>query len=268
MIKHVYIHYPQTVQGTFQANEIKQQASTYPVQFVDQANQADIIISLGDDGQFLHTVRETGFSQSALYIGAAQELHFGQYATIHYADLGNLWSDILNEETYEAFDLLEVSIDNGKTHYCLNEFSMRSSIIKTIAIDVFIDQKLFEHYQGDGLIISTPTGSTAYNKSVGGALVEPTLTCMQLTKIAPLTNVNFNLLHSPTILSKKRTVRLEVIQDGNDYPIVGLDNEAYPISLIREVDVKLSERQLHYFKPPGLDYIEQISGMFINNGTL
>ncbi len=256
------------MQGTFQANEIKQQASNHPVQFVDQANRADIIISLGNDGQFLHTIRETGFSKSALYIGATQDLNFGLYATIHYADLGKQWPNILNKEMHHTFDLLEVSIDNGKPHFCLNEFSMRSSIIKTIAIDVFIDQKLFEHYHGDGLIISTPTGSTAYNKSVGGAIVEPALTCMQLTKIAPLTNANFNLLHSPTILSEKRTVKLEVIQDGNDYPIIGLDNEAYPISLIREVNVKISDRQLHYFRPSGLDYINQISDMFIHNKML
>lgn len=54
--------------------------------------------------------------------------------------------------------------------------------------DVYIKEELFERFRGDGLAISTPTGSTAYNKSVGGAVVHPSINAMQLAEIASLNN--------------------------------------------------------------------------------
>src|SRR5699024_10581233 len=102
-----------------------------------------------------------------------------------------------------------------------------SAIIKTIALDVYIDDLYFETFRGDGLIISTPTGSTGYNKSTRGAVIDPKIPCYQVSELASLNNNRYRTLGSSFILSKNRTLTLEVVQDGNNFPIIGLDNEAY-----------------------------------------
>ena len=58
----------------------------------------------------------------------------------------------------------------------------------------FINENHFETFRGDGMIISTPTGSTAYNKSVSGAVVDPLIPCMQVSELASLNNNNYRTL--------------------------------------------------------------------------
>lgn len=67
--------------------------------------------------------------------------------------------------------------------------------------DVFIKDELFERFRGDGLSISTPTGSTAYNKSIGGAVLHPSINAFQLTEIASLNNRVFRTLGSPIVIA-------------------------------------------------------------------
>ena len=140
------------------------------------------------------------------------------------------------------YPLIEVKIDNHQPFYCLNEFSIRSNIIRTFVLDVIIDDKLFETFLGDGLIISTPTGSTAYNKSVNGAVVDPLLRCFQVTELASVNNNKYRTLGSSFIMSGERKLQLKVHQDGNVFPLVAADNEALGIRQVESVEIRLSDK--------------------------
>ena len=69
--------------------------------------------------------------------------------------------------------------------------------------DVIINHVKFESFRGDGISVSTPTGSTAYNKSLGGAVLHPTIEALQLTEISSLNNRVFRTLGSSIIIPKK-----------------------------------------------------------------
>ena len=76
---------------------------------------------------------------------------------------------------------MSATYDDGEIErrVALNESTLRN-IVKTMVCDVYINNQLFERFRGDGLVISTPTGSTAYNKSVGGAILDPRIIGFQL----------------------------------------------------------------------------------------
>ncbi len=133
------------------------------------------------------------------------------------------------------YPTIYVTVNDSTSFYCLNECTIRSSIIKTFVMDVFIDNLHFETFRGDGMIIATPTGSTAYNKSVNGAVVDPMLPCFQVSELASLNNNRYRTLGSSFILSGNRKLTLKVVQDGNDYPIIGMDNEALSIQHIEKL---------------------------------
>ena len=76
--------------------------------------------------------------------------------------------------------------------------------------DVVINGVHFERFRGDGLTVSTPTGSTAYNKSLGGAVLHPTIEALQLTEIASLNNRVYRTLGSSIIVPKR--IRLNSFQ--------------------------------------------------------
>ena len=75
--------------------------------------------------------------------------------------------------------------------------------------DVYIKDELFESFRGDGLCISTPTGSTAYNKSVGGAVLNPRFNAVQMAEIASINNLVFRTLGSPLIIPADEWIRIE-----------------------------------------------------------
>ena len=159
--------------------------------------------------------------------------------------------------------MLEVKIDDLATFKCLNECSIRSSIIKTFAIDVFIDDLHFETFRGDGMLIATPTGSTGYNKSVNGAVVDPMLPCIQVSELASLNNNLYRTLGSSFILSEKRKLTLKIVQDGNDYPVIGMDNEALSVRNVLKLEYSLSDQPIKTVKLKDNSFWEKVKRSFL-----
>lgn len=226
--------------------------------------KADVIVSMGGDGAFLQAVRQTGFRQDCLYVGVTHVKDTALYCDFNIDNFDNMLQAMLNEDLkVRQFPVINVEINDEITFYCLNEVSVRSTIIKTIVIDVFIDDLLFETFRGDGLIIATPTGSTAYNKSTSGAVIDPLIPCFQVTELASLNNNTYRTLGSSFVLNKNRHLRLEIVQDGNTYPIIGLDNEAYPIRNIQSVSVSLSNRVVKTVRLKDNSYWDRVKRTFL-----
>ncbi|WP_208585867.1 NAD kinase [Gracilibacillus suaedae] len=233
-------------------------------QIVEEAKEANIIISVGGDGEFLQAVRHTNFRQDCLYVGITQADESGLYCDFNIDQYGEMVESMKNNSIeVRRFPIIDVTINGQSTFHCLNEAAIRSAIIKTIVIDVFIDDNHFERFRGDGLIVATPTGSTGYNKSTSGAVIDPKIPCLQVTELASLNNNRYRTLGSSFVLNQDRTLRLEVIQDGNDYPIVGLDNEAYSIRNIQTLTIQLSDKRIKTVKLKNNSFWDRVQRTFL-----
>ncbi|MFD1038146.1 NAD kinase [Virgibacillus byunsanensis] len=231
---------------------------------VDRSQDANIIMSVGGDGVFLQAVRKTGFRQDCLYTGLTRSDELGLYCDFN---LDN-FSEMLHQMEYEEmevrrFPVINVQVNDEISFECLNEVSIRSTIIKTIAMNVYIDNNHFETFRGDGLIVATPTGSTGYNKSVQGAVIDPKIPCLQVSELASLNNNRYRTLGSSFVLNKDRKLTLDIIQDGNDYPVVGLDNEAYSIRNIKNITVSLSDKVIKTVKLKDNSYWDRVKRTFL-----
>ncbi|GGE77207.1 NAD kinase [Priestia taiwanensis] len=242
----------------------------YDFTIVEHPEDANIIVSVGGDGAFLQAIRKTGFREDCLYAGITTDKQTSLYCDFHIEDNAD---GILHELTTNAsedreievrkYPTIEVMLDDHSSFRCLNECSVRSSIIKTFVIDVFVDDLHFETFRGDGLVISTPTGSTAYNKSLNGAVVDPQLPCFQVSEVASLNNNTYRTLGSSFILSGNRILTLKVQQDGNDYPIIGMDNEAIAIRHTKDIRIRLSEKPIKTIKLKNNSYWEKVKRTFL-----
>lgn len=216
---------------------------------VDHPDDANIIASIGGDGAFLQAVRKTNFRQDAIYVGIATKDKKYLYVDFHIDDTEDLRRAVLNETTeVRRYPILEVNINDEMTYHCLNDFYIKSSIIKSFGIDVYIDDLHFESFKGDGLLVATPTGSAGYSKSLGGALIDPIISGMQMNEIASFNNNNFRTIGSPLLLSEFRTLYFR--PDGRDiiYPIIGLDNEAMSVQQIDFISIKMSDKRIKTLK--------------------
>lgn len=180
---------------------------------------------IGGDGTFLNAVHLSNFS-SIPFIGINTG-HLGFYQEIE-VDMLEEFVDALKKHQYkiEELTLLQSKINN-KSINAINEVVVKSKKNQIIRLKVFIDGNFIEAYSGDGLIISTPHGSTAYNLSANGAILHQSLNGFQLTPIAPVySNLNKSL-KCPVVLPNDATIEISVSKRDNYHTIFIFDGREF-----------------------------------------
>lgn len=151
---------------------------------------ADIAISMGGDGTFLRTARMIGSREVPVLGINTGHLGFLANYTLDEADtlIGMLLSGSGSIERRMMLEVESESIPPDIQPYALNEVAiLKDDTSSMISARIMIDGIFLAEYLADGLTVSTPTGSTGYNLSAGGPIIQPTLECLCISPIAPHT---------------------------------------------------------------------------------
>ncbi|MHC5251895.1 NAD kinase [Listeria kieliensis] len=247
------------------AKDLKKLAVDYGYKLTEDYTKATVIISIGGDGAFLKSVRETHFRQDCLYAGIALTEQLGQYCDFHIHQLEEIMKAASDERwLVRRYPTIHGTVNNTKAFYVLNEFNIRSSIIRTLTMDIFINERHFETFRGDGMVIATPTGSTAYNKSVNGAIIDPLLPSMQVSELASLNNNRFRTLGSSFVLSPKRKLHIKIGSDeNNEFPLIGMDSEALSIQHVHDIHLEVGDRFINIIKLPDNSFWDKVKRNFL-----
>jgi NAD+ kinase len=152
------------------------------------ALDCNIILAFGGDGTFLSTARAIGASNVPILGINLGRMGFLAEVTVDEIHKG--LEDILDEK-YTILERMVIEAvihqkDLSRTFFALNDIVIdRGGFSRVFRVDVFIDQALLNTYLGDGIIIATPTGSTAYSLSAHGPIVDPTVNCLIISPICP-----------------------------------------------------------------------------------
>ena len=154
---------------------------------------ADIILVIGGDGSFIHAAKDAAIHKKPVLCINAGNLAF--LAGLEGNELGLIENLITGEYTSDKRMMLEIILKENDNErllgYCLNDIAIaRFGDIKLIDLDVYCNGKKINSYRGDGVVISTPTGSTAYSLSAGGPVIDPNLRCITLTPICAHSPLN------------------------------------------------------------------------------
>ncbi|MGE7600874.1 NAD kinase [Peribacillus sp. NPDC097675] len=262
--RNIYFFHVQNDEMTQHVKRLAELAKQYSFEIVEDFSKANIIVSIGDDGTFLQAVRKTGFQDDCLYAGISTTGNLNMYCDFHMEDVNSMIVAMTNEQIeVRKYPVIDIQLDDQPFFHSLNELSIRTSVIKTFIMDIFIDQIHFETLRGDGIVVATPTGSTAYNKSVNGAVVDPLLPCFQVSELASINNNTYRTLGSSFILSGERTLAVHLAQNGPSYPIIGLDNEALSIRNVEKIKVRLSKKVIKTVKLKNNSYWEKVKRTFL-----
>lgn len=178
----------------------------------DNPNEADIICSIGGDGTFLESSR---LSKGCPIIGINCGT-LGYLTDVNPEDIHKAMQDLLNKKFYiEERMMLEGEIirEDGeiiKIAPALNDIAISKNTFGIVRFDTIVDGKLINSYSADGIIVCTPTGSTAYNLSCGGPIVDPTAQIITITPIAPHT-----VLNRSVVLSNNSIVEIKITELRN-----------------------------------------------------
>lgn len=221
------------------------------ISFDELCVKADFLVSLGGDGTLLSLVRKSyGYHKPVLGINAGT---LGFLADVRISEVGKFLDDLqIGEYRIDHRMMIDAYIqtaDGRKKFYAFNDVVItRPSISHMVKIDASINGEWFNTYRGDGLIISTPTGATAYNLAAGGPLVYPLTKAFIMTPIAA-----HSLTQRPLVLPSNFTIdfssphdRVIVMADGQD----DYEMQAGEVLVINsaQVDAKLlHKKERNYF---------------------
>lgn len=215
----------------------------------------DLIVVLGGDGTMISTARLTG-KKETLVLG------------INYGSLGYL-TEFRIEEMFPALEeilkgnyevdsrvMLEVKhfrdgemLDSGRV---LNDVVINKAVLaRIIEIEVSLNDLFVNSFRADGLIISTPTGSTAYNLSAGGPIVYPSMNAMVLTPICP-----FTLTNRPIVIPDSAEINLK-LKNQSDGVVLTLDGQiGYQMQIGDCVSIRKSATSFNLVQPPNRNYFD------------
>ena len=220
-----------------------------------QKIDADMIVVLGGDGTMIATARMVADSD-VLVLG------------INYGGLGYL-TDFRIEEMYSAIEsilagdyevdqrvMLDVEHRRGDgivgSGRVLNDVVInKAALARIIEIEVTLNSLFVNAFRSDGLIVSTPTGSTAYNLSAGGPIIYPSMNAVVLTPICP-----FTLTNRPIVVPDRAEIELKLI-DGNEGVVLTLDGQTgFDMKGGDAVRIRKSETSLNLLHPPNRNYFD------------
>jgi NAD+ kinase len=219
------------------------------------AEESDLLLVLGGDGTILATAREA--TPRGIPI-----------LPINMGSLGFLTS-FTGEELYPALEavlegrttvdervLLQVERvhnDEVLTHqWVLNEAVVhKGTLARMIELELYIDGSFVCRYRADGLIVATPTGSTAYSMSAGGPIVHPAVESILITPICPHT-----LSDRPVVVPDTSLIELRVA-DNSDSVFLTLDGQTgVPMAVGDRVKIGRAAERLKLIQPPNKSYFE------------
>lgn len=220
----------------------------------------EIVISVGGDGTIIYSIhRYEHVLNDVSFVG----IHTGTlgFFTDYLKDeYKQLVEDILTKQP-EIFDrhLLRISY-NGKIFHALNEMRIENSY-RSQVIDMYVNDEHMETFRGNGLCVSTPSGSTALNKSLGGAVINPSLRLMQVTEIAGIHHNAYRSLGSPLILGEEDVVRFET--DFNENAVLGIDTDIYELKDHDVIEARLSKRVAHFCNYRHISFVKRLRKSYL-----
>lgn len=238
------------------------------------SNNPQLIIAIGGDGTFLKALKEEYYNDSLLYVGINTG-HLGFLQDINIDDVDKLIDCILSNN-YKISNLSLLNIDvicknSAGTKYLmnfssLNEFVLRERDMKTLKFEVRLNNTHLETFAGDGVIVSSPTGSTAYNLSSGGAILHPSIKAFQLLPLSPLpTSAHYSNLKNSLIIPQNNILTLEPLKFFKEKTKIQIDGENYSFEDLECINITLKEKGIKSLCINEVDFCRKINEKFLNN---
>lgn len=214
-------------------------------------DKADMVFSVGGDGTFLDSVmvvRDSGIPIVGINSG-----RLGFLANISRDEIGKAIDEIL-KGNYLIEKRKMLKLESSSNHfsdfsYALNDLTIqKSDNLSMITVHVYVDDEYLASYWADGLIVATPTGSTAYSLSAGGPIAVPGSDALMITPICP-----HNLTFRPIIVSFENKIKLKVEGRSSNF-LTSMDSRSEVSSYNDEFIITKAEFTISVIKLKGHDF--------------
>ena len=267
MSKQIYIYANDSVTSKKTEKKLKQKLDNTGFTVLHQFSDcADLLVCIGGDGTFLEAIHK--FNLPQMPIIGINTGHLGFFQEIMPSQL----DDFIFNYTQGKYSIQHLSTVSIKVktpsetveHIGLNEVVIKGNSTYSIHLNISIGKSFIERFSGDGLLIATPAGSTAYNYSLGGSIVDPRLNILQVTPIAPMNTTAYRSFTSSILLPSD--LSLGVVPDmpsDNDVISVVCDGYNTDYRNIQEIEVAFSDTNVNLMRFEEYDFWTKVKNKFL-----
>ncbi|MBE6181747.1 MAG: NADH kinase [Rikenellaceae bacterium] len=223
-------------------------------QLVPPQPEGSIMICYGGDGTLLEGVYRLG--NAAIPILGINAGHLGFLTSAPSDGLDQIFGDLIaGKIRIEQRSMLQIDgtfSQRPSSLLALNEFSIQRNGAGMISVETYVDNEMVATYHGDGVIISTPTGSTAYSLSAGGPVVVPSCSCLIISPLAP-----HNLTMRPVVIPDSATISMRIHSRHAD-AFITLDNRTYSVASETSFTIKRAEKAFFLALPHNISFYDTL----------
>ena len=229
---------------------------------------AALTICIGGDGSLLRTLHAYDFP-STPFIGINTG-HLGFFQEISPDELDEFIErymkgkyEIQHLKTLHAYIQTDEESTAVQKIKGLNEIVIKSSKSNTIHLNLSIGNSLIEKFSGDGLLVSTPAGSTAYNYSLGGCIVDPRLDLLQVTPISPMNTTAYHSFTSSIILPSMLSIGVFPEEISSGGKVIVADGFEFHFEKIYGLKIFLSNSKVKLLRFEDYDFWGKVKSKFL-----
>ncbi len=227
---------------------------------------AELTVCIGGDGAFLQTMHEHNFPSMPIigintgHLGFFQEISPDRLDDFIFNYTQNRYR-LQNLTTVKA----TVKTKSGATyeHIGLNEIVIRGYHSYAVHLNISIGDSFIERFSGDGILVATPSGSTAYNYSLGGSIVDPRLNLLQVTPIAPMNTTAYRSFTSSILLPSD--LSLGVIPEKSKDTTIYIDNDGYETIYedVKNIRIEFADKIVQLLRFDTYDFWNKVKTKFL-----
>lgn len=245
--------------------ELEKKLKEYGYEVIDNDDGYDLAIAIGGDGSYLRMVKDNEFNSDIYYIGVNTGT-LGFLQEIKPDEVDSFLSK-LSQGLYkiEPVGIQETSVITklGEEHfYSLNDITVRNLNLARANLNVYINDELLEDYAGDGLLVATTVGSTAYNLSLGGSIIYSGFHTLQLTPIAPFNTSAYRSLLNSIIVPEDKIIKIVPVGDTKDL-LVSIDGDNQYYRNVEYIQTTVSEKKIKCLRMNDYNYTKIIYDKFL-----
>ncbi len=240
------------------ADKVRQRLN--PLGYQEDEEEPDTVFVVGGDGTFIYAVHQ--------YM---QQLHHVRFYGLHTGTLG-FYTDYKEDEFEEfiqtfldgkckevEYPLMKAEINN-QVVYAVNEIRIENAA-RTQVMEIYVNEEKFEVFRGTGICVSTQLGSTAYNRSLGGAVLQEGLNFIQMTEIAGIHHIKYRSLGSPIVMAPDTILRFE--SESFEGALLGVDSDVFELKDVpRIVMHQAFTTKVKMLKGKDVNYFAKLQSLF------
>lgn len=235
---------------------------------IEDRDNPQIVVSIGGDGTLLHAFHTFLHAIDQVSFVGIHTGHLGFFADWQADEIEQL-VEVMSAQPLDRnanivrYPLVKVEVtfdDNEETYFALNEVTIKG-LDGTLVAQANINDQLFEMFRGDGICVSTPSGSTAYNKSIGGAIIHPTLESIQIAEIASINNRVYRTLGSSIIVPNHHY--FDIIPNAGQRLQLTIDHESAEWHNIVSIRCRVADRKVAFARYRPFPFWKRVREAFI-----